>query len=71
MEKRLRKLFNDAISDETTEVKDENAEELEERRLRCQSIDKDKVSTNDTKSLKPEMLETNLLPLQMKDWYRK
>ena len=27
--------------------------------------------TNDAKSLKPEMLETNLPPLQMKDWYHK
>ena len=26
---------------------------------------------NDAKSLKPEMLETNLPPLQIKDWYRK
>ena len=68
--KRLKKLFSDSISDET-EVKDEGAKEPYERRPRCQSRDKDKVSTNDAKSLKPEVLETNLPPLQIKDWYRK
>ena len=31
----------------------------------------DKVSTSDTKSLKPDCLETSMPPLQIKDWYRK
>ena len=30
----------------------------------------DKVSTNDAKSLKPEMLKTSMPPLQIKNWYR-
>ena len=54
------------------EVKNKGAEEPEDRRPRCQSPDKNKnVLTNDTKSFKPEMLEINLPPFQMKDWYQK
>ena len=64
-----------ATSNETT-VKDETAEEPREegegvRRPRQRSRDTDKVSTNDAKSLKPDLLETSMLPLQIKDWYRK
>ena len=71
--KRLKEIFLKATSDEK-QVKDENAEEPDgerDRRPRHCSKDKDKVNTNDTKSLKPEVLETNLPPLQIKDWYRK
>ena len=69
MGKRLKEVFNKAIADET-EIKEEGAEEPE-RRPRHLSRDKNKVSTNDAKSLKPEILEINLPPLQIKDWYRK
>ena len=55
-------------------VKDEMAEEPREeggvRRPRRRSRDTDKVSTSDTKSLKLDLLETSLLPLQIKDWYK-
>ena len=71
--KRLKEVFKKATSDET-QVKDENAEEPDgerDRRQRQRSKDKDKISTNDAKSLKPELSETNLPPLQIKDWYRK
>ena len=67
--KRFKEVFNKATSDKTA-VKDENAEEPE-RRPRHRSRDKDKVLTNNAKSLRPETLETNLPPLQIKDWYRK
>ena len=43
--KRLKEVFKKATADETTEVKEEGAEEPE-RRPRHQSRDKDKVSTN-------------------------
>ena len=68
--KRLKTSFLSSISDET-EVKDEGAEEPDGRRPGCRSRDKDKVSTSNAKSLKLEVLETNLPPLQIKDWYRK
>ena len=56
------------MSDETT-IKDENAEDTREERSVRRQQDKDKVSTNDAKSLKPEMLETTMPPLQIKNWY--
>ena len=59
--KRLKEVLNKVTSDET-EVKDENAEEPE-RRPRHRSRDKDKVSMKDAKSLKLEMVETNLPPI--------
>ena len=62
------------MTSDETQVKDENVEEPDgerDRRLKHCSKDKDKISTNDAKSLKPEVLETNLPPLQIKDWYRK
>ena len=73
--KRLREVFNKATSDEKT-VKDETVEEPREggegeRRMRQWPRDIDKVLTNDTKSLKSDLLETSMLPLQIKYWYRK
>ena len=70
---RLRAVFIKATSDEK-QVKDGNAKEPDEerdQRMRHCSKDKDSISTNDTKSLKLEVLETNLPALQIKDWYRK
>ena len=68
--KQLREVFKKATSDETT-VKDETAEEPREeegvRRPRRRSRDTDKVSTSDTKSLKPDCLETLMPSLQIKD----
>ena len=67
--KRLKTSFLSSISDET-EVKDEGTKEPGGSRPWCQSRDKDNVSTSDAKSLKPEVFEKSLLPLQTKDWYR-
>ena len=60
--KRLKEVFRKAIVDDTAYIK-----EGPKIRPRHRSRDKDKVSTNDAKSLKPEMLETNLPPLQIMD----
>ena len=66
--KRLKEDFKRITSDETT-IKDENAKETREERGVRRQKDSDKVSTNDAKSLKPEMLETTMPPLQIKNWY--
>ena len=55
--KRLKEDFRRITSDETM-IKDENAEDTREERSVRRPKDTDKVSTNDTKSLKPEMLKT-------------
>ena len=70
--KRLKEVFNKAISDKTP-VKDETAEEPSkgDRRPRRRSRETDKVSINDAKSLKHDLLETSMPPLQIKDWYKK
>ena len=68
--KRLKEVFSKATSDETV-VKDETAEEPTEGRPRQLLSETDKVSTNDAKSLKPDLLETSMPPLQIKDWYKK
>ena len=52
-----------------TMINDENADKTREERGVRRAKDTDKVSTNDTKSLKPEMLETSMPPLQIKNWY--
>ena len=67
--KKLREDFNRIMSDETT-IKDENAKETREERGVRRHKEPDKVSTNDAKSLKPDMLETTMPPLQIKNWYR-
>ena len=67
--KRLKEDFKRIMSDETA-IKDENAKETREERGVRRTKDTDKVSTNDTKSVKPETLETSLPPLQIKNWYR-
>ena len=72
-DKRQKEVFRKATSDETP-VKDENAEEPNwdsDRSQRQQSKEKDKISTNDVKSIKHELLETSMPPLQIKDWYKK
>merc|ERR1711867_383474 len=51
-------------------VKDENTEETREERGFRRPKDVDNVSTNDTKSLKSDMLKTTMPPLQIKNWYR-
>ena len=51
-------------------MKDENAEETREERGVRRLRDEDKVSTNEAKSLKPDMLETTMPQLQIKNWYR-
>ena len=66
--KRLKEDFKRITSDETM-IKDENAEDTREERSIRRPKDTDKVSTNDTKLLKPEMLETSMPPLQIKNWY--
>ena len=59
-------------TDSIAEVKDGEAEDMEERRPRRRSSDGNKnVSTNNANAQKPEVLETNLPPLQMKVWYQK
>ena len=68
--KRLKEVFTKATSDKTV-IKDETAEEPTEGRPRQRSTETDKVSTNDAKSLKPDLLETSMPPLQIKDWYKK
>ena len=67
--KRLKEDFKRITLDETT-IKDENAKETREERGIRRQKDSDKVQTNDTKSLKPERLETTMPPLQIKKWYR-
>ena len=67
--KRLKGEFKKITSDETV-IKDENSEDTREERSVRRPKDTDKVSTNDAKSLKPEMLETSMPPLQIKNWYR-
>ena len=43
-----------------------------QRKQNLDNLDKNKnVSANDAKALKPEMPETSLPPLQMKDWHQK
>ena len=64
--KKLKEDFKRITSDETT-IKDENAEETREERGVRRQKDSDKVSTNNAKSLKPEMLETTMPPLQIKN----
>ena len=66
--KRLKGEFKKIMSDETT-IKVENAEDTREERSVRRPKDTDKVSTNDAKSLKPEMLKTSMPPLQIKNWY--
>ena len=66
--KRLKEDFKRIMSDETA-IKDENAEETREERGVRRQKDSDKVSTNDAKSLKPDMLETTMPQLQIKNWY--
>ena len=67
--KKLREDFKRIMLDETT-IKDENAKETREERGVRRHKEPDKVSTNDAKSLKPDMLETTMPPLQIKNWYR-
>ena len=44
----------------------------EKQELRVQNPDKNKnISTTDAKALRPEMLDTSVPSMQMKDWYRK
>ena len=64
--KRLKEDFKRIMSDYTT-IKDENAKETREERGVRRQKDSDKVSTNDTKSLKPEILKTTMPPLQIKN----
>ena len=67
--KKLKEEFKRIMSVEAT-VKDENTKETSEDRGVRRPNDVDKVLTNDTKSLKPDMLETTMPPLQIKNWYR-
>merc|ERR1711867_347900 len=66
--KKLKEVFKRITSVET--VKDKNAEETREERGVRRPRDEDKVSINDAKSLKPDMLETTMPPLQIKKRYR-
>ena len=68
-DKRLKEEFKKITSNKTT-IKDENAEDTREERSVRRPKDTDKVSTNDAKSLKPDMLEASMPLLQIKNWYR-
>ena len=63
---KLKENFNNITS--VKKVKDKDAEESEDRgtrRLRHE----DKGSTTDAKSLKPDLLETSMPQLSIKNWY--
>ena len=66
--KRLKEDFKRITLDKTM-IKGENTEETREERGIRRLKDSEKVSTNYAKSLKPEMLETTMPPLQIKNWY--
>ena len=51
-------------------VKDENTEDSREDRGGRRTRHEDKGSTTDAKSLKPDILETMMPQLQIKNWYR-
>merc|ERR1711895_431382 len=64
---KLKKNFNNITS--VKKVKDEDAEESGDRGTR-RPRHKDKGSTTDVKSLKPDLLETSMPQLSIKNWYR-
>ena len=64
------KFFKDAQT--LSETKEKERKPKTGARTRGHSPDRTKnVSTTDAKALRPEMLETSLPSMQMKDWYRK
>ena len=66
--KKLKENFRELTSVET--VKDKNIKERREERGGRRPRNEDKGSTTDAKSLKPDMLETTMPQLQIKNWYR-
>ena len=64
---KLRENFNKLTS--VRKVKDKDTEDSEDRGSR-RPRQEDKVSTTDAKSLKPDLLETSMPQLQIKNWYR-
>ena len=63
------KIYKDTVA---SDKKDEEKKPETGARTRGHSPDRPKnVSTTDAKALCPEMLETTLPSMQMKDWYRK
>ena len=64
---KLRENFNDITS--VKKVKDEEAEDSEDRGNR-RPRHEDKGSTTDAKSLKPDLVETSMPQLSIKNWYR-
>ena len=65
---KLKENFSELTKVET--VKDKNTEETKEDRGGRRPRHEDKGSTTDAKSLKPDMLETTIPQLQIKNWYR-
>ena len=64
------KIFKDTLA--LSENKEEEEKPEKGARTRGHSPDRPKnVSTTDVKALHPEMLETSLPLMQMKDWYKK
>ena len=65
---KLKENFNELTSVE--KVKDEDTEDSREDRGSRRPRQEDKVSTTDARSLKPDLLETSMSQLQIKNWYR-
>ncbi len=65
---KLKENFNNITS--VKKVKDEDTEDSREDRGSRRPRQEDKVSTTDAKSLKPDLLETSMPQLQIKNWYK-